>query len=375
MADEQVRILECTQGKYDTAFRICGSPNEIPLLIENAKAGGFHLLEGWMNGAGAWPGYMVNQYYVEGGKNYADDTPEMAKEVRDLLRDKRFRQALSIGIDRTRMIDVAWNGIGEAKQATLSPQSWHFASAEGQEVYKAWAASYANFDAAAANALLDEVGMKKGADGMRTLPSGKPFILTMDISDWGGSLKVQTDAAAEAEKQWETNLGISGRGQEPAGPARPGYPHQQRLLHAARRAHLRDRHLDLPGLAVPDREPLLHAAGRQVVRQGQGHLRGGSQDPVRLRCEARGRQPGSEAAGAVREGPWLSRQAKRHEIVWEAIQVNIDEGPFIIGVSGDQPMPIIVKDYMRNILDYGVVGPWAPATPGNTVPAQWWMDK
>jgi peptide/nickel transport system substrate-binding protein len=66
---------------------------------------------------------------------------------------------------------------------------------------------------------------------------------------------------------------------------------------------------------------------------------------------------------------------KRHQIVWEAIKVSIDEGPFVIAVAGDQPMPIIVKNYMRNILDFGVVGPWAPATPGNQVAAQWWMEK
>jgi len=29
---------------------------------------------------------------------------------------------------------------------------------------------------------------------------------------------------------------------------------------------------------------------------------------------------------------------------------------------------------MHNILDFGVTAPWAPATPGNQVPAQWWMD-
>ena len=50
--------------------------------------------------------------------------------------------------------------------------------------------------------------MKKGADGFRTLPSGKPFEMTMDISDWGGSLKLQVDASEEMKKQWETNLGI-----------------------------------------------------------------------------------------------------------------------------------------------------------------------
>ena len=50
--------------------------------------------------------------------------------------------------------------------------------------------------------------MKMGADGFRTLPCGKPFALVMDVTDWGGSLKVQTDAAAEMKIQWETNLKI-----------------------------------------------------------------------------------------------------------------------------------------------------------------------
>jgi hypothetical protein len=65
----------------------------------------------------------------------------------------------------------------------------------------------------------------------------------------------------------------------------------------------------------------------------------------------------------------------RHKVVWEAIDVVIEEGPFVIAVAGDQPMPIIVKDNMRNVLDFGVVGPWAPATPGNQVAAQWWIEQ
>lgn len=62
-----------------------------------------------------------------------------------------------------------------------------------------------------ANQLLDEIGMKKGADGFRTLPSGKPFELVIDVTDWGGSLKAQVDAAAEAKAQWEKNIGIKVR--------------------------------------------------------------------------------------------------------------------------------------------------------------------
>ncbi|MBU2611489.1 MAG: hypothetical protein KJ606_11200, partial [Chloroflexi bacterium] len=66
---------------------------------------------------------------------------------------------------------------------------------------------------------------------------------------------------------------------------------------------------------------------------------------------------------------------KRHEIVWKAIRdVLIAHGPFVIGVSGDQPMPIYIKDNLHNVLDFGVVGPWAPATPGNQIVSQWYFD-
>lgn len=375
VSDEQVRILNCAQGRYDTAFRLCGGPNEIPLLREKAEASGYRFLENYMNGAGAWPGYMVNQYYVEGGKNYPDDTPEMAAEIRAVLRDKRFRQALSLGMDRERMIDVAWGGIGEAKGATISPQSWHFAGPEGQEVYKRWASAYAEFDPDKANALLDEVGMKKGADGFRTLPSGKPFELVLDISDWGGSLKVQVDAAAEAKAQWEANLGLKVKVNNLQGqPELDTRTNEGQYM--LRGAHISE--IDIwtyPDWIFPivnrymfPLEGRWYAEGKDKCKpvEGQAYSCGVKPEPD---------SPAAKLQALYEKGQRTKTIEDRHKVVWEAIDVIIEEGPFVIGVAGDQPMPIIVKNYMRNILDYGVVGPWAPATPGNQIPATWWMDK
>ncbi len=375
VSDEQVRLLNVTQGKYDTAFRVIGNPNDIPLLLENAEAGDYKLLDGWMNGAGAWPGYYVNSWYVEGGKNYENDTPEKATEIRNVLRDKRFRQALSLGIDRTRMIDVAWNGIGEAKQATLSPQSPHFAGDKGQEVYQAWANSYIDFDADAANAMLDEMGMAKGADGFRTLPSGEPFILTLDISDWGGSLKVQTDAAAEAEKQWETNLGINLEVKNLQGQPDLDIRNNSGYF-MLRAAHVSE--LDI--WTYPDW--LFPIVNRYYMPlEGKWYAKGKDAcvpDPaIPYDCGVKPEDgsPAQRLQALYEQGVNEPDEAKRNELVWEAIQINIDEGPFIIGISGDQAMPVVVKNYMRNIPNYGVVGPWAPSTPGNTIASQWWMDK
>jgi peptide/nickel transport system substrate-binding protein len=375
VADEQVRILNCSQGKYDTAFRICGGPNDIAFLQEQGKANGFHLLTGWMNGAGGWPAWLVNQYYVEGGMNYPDDTPEHAKEIRDLLRDKRFRQALSIGFSRQRLIDVAWNGIGTPQQATISPQAWHFASTEGQQVLKEWQASYATEDDAKANAMLDEIGMKKGTDGFRTLPSGKAFTLIIDVTDWGGSLKVQTDAAAEVKNEWEKKLAIkievkNLQGQPDATTRLNNCWYMLKAIHVS----------EVDIWTYPDWIFPVHITTYWDALEGKYYDKG------REACVPDPAIPYDCGVKPVEGSPAFILQAlydeglnepdiqKRHEIVWEAIKEIETDGPFVIGVSGDQPMPAFVKDYMRNIYNFGVLGPWAPATPGNGVPAQWWMD-
>jgi peptide/nickel transport system substrate-binding protein len=374
VSDEQVRILNCTQGKYDAAFRICGSPNEIPLLQEQAEAGGYHLLTGYQNGAGAWPGYMVNQDYVEGGKNYDNDTPEKAAEIRELLRDKRFRQALSMGFDRQRVVDVAWNGIADIKNTTISPQSWHFASPEGQEAYQKWAESYVEFDADAANALLDELGMEK-VGNFRTLPSGEPFILTLDISDWGGSLKVQTDAAAEMEVQYETNLGIEVQVNNLQGQPELD-TRTNEGFYMLRGAHISE--IDI--LTFPDwmfpivnryympLEGRWYASGKDQCKLVEGQ-------PYSCGLEPEAGSPAAQLQALYEKARATGDIEGRHAVVYEAIQVFLDEGPFVIAVAGDQPMPIYIKDNLRNVLDFGVVGPWAPATPGNQNPSQWWFEQ
>lgn len=374
VADEQARILAITSGKYDISFRGGGSPNDLPLFIEKSSAGGYRMLEGWMNGAGAWPGYMVNQYYVEGGKYYDDDTPEHAAEIRALLRDKRFRKALSWGVDRQRVIDVAWNGIGEAKAATISPQSWHFSSPEGQEWYKKWAAADASLDIEAANAALDEIGMTVGADGFRQLPSGKPFTLVMMVTDWGGSLKVQTDAAAETKTQWETNLKIKVEIQN-----LQGQPNVDTLTNEGQYM-IRGCHVsEIDIMTYPDwmfpivNRYFMPLEGRYYAK-GKDTCVANPSIPYDCGVKPEPGSPAEKLQALYAQASATKSVEDRHKIVWDAIQISIDEGPFIIGISGDQQMPIIANTKLRNILDYGVVGPWAPDTPGNQVVSQWFFE-
>lgn len=372
--DDQVRLLNAAQGKYDAMFRGLGSPNNIPFLQETAEDNGYHLLDGWMAGSGAWPGYFINMDYVEGGKNYPNDTADKATEIRNLLRDKRFRQALSVGIDRQRIIDVVWRGIGEPKGYTLSPQAWHFASPEGQEVYKRWAQSYIETNFEKANALLDELGMTIGADGFRTLPSGEPFNLIIDVTDWGGDLPVNLDSSTELKEQWgrelKLNVTVNNLQGQPIVDTRfnEGYYMLRPALFAE---------VDIwtfPDQIFPIRNRYMFPL------QGRWYEKGGDtcvEDPdVPYSCGIKP-EPGSLAEQLqvlYQKGLSEKDLQKRHEIVWEAIALIEEEGPVILSVSGDQPAAALATDVMRNILNFGVTGPWAPATPGNQVPAQWWMD-
>ncbi len=80
--------------------------------------------------------------------NYKDEAWQ------EVISDIRFLQALELAIDAEEIIDSVYKGFGE-----VNPH-W---KCEG------------DFDAA--NALLDEMGMQRGADGFRTTPSGKPLTL------------------------------------------------------------------------------------------------------------------------------------------------------------------------------------------------------
>ncbi len=96
----------------------------------------------------------------------------VAAQKRALLRDKEFRRALSVAINRQAIIDAEFKGVG--RPAALMPTEgvpWFDA-----EVLRA----NAEYDPARANALLDDLGLTaRDGDGMRLLPDGSRLTLFM----------------------------------------------------------------------------------------------------------------------------------------------------------------------------------------------------
>ena len=107
-----------------------------------------------------------------------DPDDPASKHKHALLNDKRFRQALSLAINREQIIKAEYNGQAEPAQCAPGPASFFYEPA----LYK----SHVEYDPARANELLDDIGLtKRDPEGCRTLPDGSRMTFYMNFSFTG----------------------------------------------------------------------------------------------------------------------------------------------------------------------------------------------
>lgn len=116
---------------------------------------------------------------------------------RGLMRDVRFRRALSLGIDREEINESIYFGLGTPSANTVMPQSPLFED----EFAEAWS----ELDVDLANELLDEAGLgAKDDDGIRLLPNGERAEITVETS---GESTEESDVLELIADHW-ANIGI-----------------------------------------------------------------------------------------------------------------------------------------------------------------------
>lgn len=105
-----------------------------------------------------------------------EDAGPDAKALSALLKERRFRIALSVAIDRERIIDAVYRGVGEPM--AMMPEEgteWYF-----EDVAKL----HHQYDPDLANRLLDELELtKRDSEGYRTFPDGQRLALIQSLPE------------------------------------------------------------------------------------------------------------------------------------------------------------------------------------------------
>lgn len=182
--DNETLVLEAIAGNIDMQRRrISGLANK-PVFAENAEKAGINILD------------MVNSNSntMAIHFNHTHKDPVM----REMIRNKMVREALSLAIDREEIIDIVYQGQGEPWQIGPRPDHVLYNEQLGTQ--------YTDYDPDRANELLDEAGYaERDDDGYRLLSDGRRFTFNVQYTgieqpDWGDSLEIISE-------QWE-DIGV-----------------------------------------------------------------------------------------------------------------------------------------------------------------------
>jgi peptide/nickel transport system substrate-binding protein len=256
---------------------------------------------------------------------------------RALLRDVRFRRALSLAIDRSLVNQVLYFGLGIESNNTVLPQSPLF-----REAYRD---RWARYDRKQAMRLLDEIGLKRGKDGVRRLPDGRPLEIIVETA---GESSEQTDVLELIRETWrEVGIKLFSK------------PSQREAFR--NRVFAGETVMSVwsgleNGLATPDSSPDELAPTNQTQLQwpkfGQYFETGGKSGEAVDMPEVKELERLYRAWGEART------RADR-ERAWHAMLELHTEQQFVIGVVSGVPQPVVARDTLANVPERGFYN-WDP---------------
>ena len=270
-----------------------------------------------------------------------------------LVRDVRFRRALSLAVDRHEINQVIFFGLAIEGQNTVLPQSpLHLPKSR-----QAWA----NFDVGEANRLLDLIGLtKRDGDGTRLLPDGRPMEITVEDS---GESTEQSDVLELIRDSWR-RIGIK------------LFAKPLQLTLFRRRVFSGETMMSIDkgienGLATAAMSPWEFAPTSQQQLEwpkwGQYYeTKGAAGEPPELPSAARLKELYEE---------WLAATSREdHTRIWhEILRIWADE-VFSIGTVAGVLQPIVVNANLRNVPEQGIYN-WDPgAYFGIYKPDGFWFD-
>ena len=257
---------------------------------------------------------------------------------RHLFRDVRFRRALSMAIDRAQVNQVLYFGLASPSNNTVVSESPLYR--------KQYQTLWTQFDPKAANKLLDELGLKRGSDGIRRLSDGRPLEIIVETA---GETTEQTDVLELIRDTWKE-----------AGIKLFSKPSQRDVLR--NRVFSGEAMMSVwfgidNALPTPDTSPDEMTPVNQIQLQwpkfGQFF----------------------ETAGKLGEAPdfpeaieliklrdaWRTETREGREKIWHRILTIHAEQQFSIGVVNGVQQPMVVSNALKNIPEKGLYN-WEPGS-------------
>ncbi|CAK8725596.1 ABC-type dipeptide/oligopeptide/nickel transport system, permease component [Candidatus Electrothrix aarhusensis] len=164
-------VISAAQGEVTVQARYLRN-EDYTLLMRQRQTYGYQLHH-WTNGGGStWAmAFNLNRRVPQGDREAADKAK--------LLADKRFRQALSLAVDRQTIIQALFGGKGSPHAvgpASTSP--FHFSTLQQ---------NYSRFDSAKAEEMLDTIGLtERDPDGFRRFPGGPSLLFDINYCAFTG---------------------------------------------------------------------------------------------------------------------------------------------------------------------------------------------
>lgn len=361
--DIEVIKNEIITGNVDFHLRPYLDLRDLQLLRQNEARGNYRVMM-WDSGSGSGPLYYPNHNH-----------PDPEKQA--IYQNPKFRQALSHAINRERINRQIYFGLGEITTGTLSRKAIEYSRTErGRQLFEAWRDSYSAYDPEKAKALLDEIGVvDRDGDGWRDLPSGAPLTLRIEQDALAG--KESVDSNQFVKEDWEA-IGLRT-------VINPVEGTQIQSMQRTATFDIRNSweigdgpdHVVFPNWLVPI------GWERWAPLYGNWYaVKGTAAEGTELDKDPRDRTPPREEPPAGSAYARLQEiydqfkvepdDIKRDNLVLDAVQIHIDEGPFMIGTVGNYPRLVVAKNNLRNVPDRdqlatgGFVNPWIVPFPAIT---------
>src|SRR6516162_3902037 len=338
IADSKIIPAKTGAGESDLQARYLRFDNYT--FLKNSSERNKYSVRLWRTGPGS-------QLALYPNLNVNDET------WRALMRDLRFRRALSLAVNRHEINQAIYFGLAIEGQNTVLPQSPLY-----EPEYRS---ASANFDLKEANRLLDEIGLtKRDSDGMRLLPDNRPLEINIENS---GESSEASDALELIRDSWR-HIGIRLF-------ARPlQLTLFRRRVFAGETLMSIDKGIE-NGLANAASSPWELAPTSQEQLEwpkwGQYYeTKGMAGEPPDLPSAVRLKELYQGWLGAT------SRQAQTQ--AWQEMLHIWAEEVFSIGTVAGVLQPIVVSDKLRNVPEQGIYN-WDPgAYFGIYKPDGFWFD-